>query len=345
MSSFLDQKFEEAVEFVRTGASNKPIDNETKLNFYALFKQAIEGDLPTSRSRPSWMQQVERAKFDAWASKRGTSRDDAKREYVKLVFGDGALNAPTPQKAAGLLAAGSAVAIAASATAISHGAVPPSSAASSSFPAAHSAGHAAVHFNTNMGSPLPAPAAPATMPQTLSRTFSVEDAAPAAEDGALSVPGGPAGDGGGYSVMATPAKPSRPSAVISAANPLPIETPRISGELASQLAALRRRSEETESRVAALERVHSEWMQKLDIKMTQQHAELIRSRELILERVHSSMSSPLMIANRAEATQHTSPMSFTKRVILWGGLAIAVAWLLARVSATTTTVRLRHRKR
>ena len=53
------------------------------LALYSLFKQASAGDV--SGDRPGVMDMVGRAKYDAWAKRKGLSRDDAMRQYVELV--------------------------------------------------------------------------------------------------------------------------------------------------------------------------------------------------------------------------------------------------------------------
>jgi acyl-CoA-binding protein len=57
--------------------------NDDLLELYALFKQATAGDV--SGSRPGMMDFKGRAKFDAWAGKKGTGREDAMKKYVALV--------------------------------------------------------------------------------------------------------------------------------------------------------------------------------------------------------------------------------------------------------------------
>ena len=73
--------FEKAQADVKT-LKEKP-DNNTLLDLYALYKQGTEGD--ASGRRPGIMDPVGRAKFDAWAGKKGTSNDDAMAGYVALV--------------------------------------------------------------------------------------------------------------------------------------------------------------------------------------------------------------------------------------------------------------------
>ncbi|HYN04879.1 MAG TPA: acyl-CoA-binding protein [Vicinamibacteria bacterium] len=57
--------------------------NEELLQLYGLYKQATEGDV--SGARPGILDLKGRAKYDAWARKKGTSKDDAIKGYVALV--------------------------------------------------------------------------------------------------------------------------------------------------------------------------------------------------------------------------------------------------------------------
>ena len=57
--------------------------NDELLKLYGLYKQATEGDV--TGSRPGMLDLKGRAKYDAWARKKGTSKDDAMRGYVALV--------------------------------------------------------------------------------------------------------------------------------------------------------------------------------------------------------------------------------------------------------------------
>lgn len=57
--------------------------NEELLDLYALFKQGSEGDV--SGDRPGGFDFKAIAKYDAWASRKGTSREEAMRQYVDLV--------------------------------------------------------------------------------------------------------------------------------------------------------------------------------------------------------------------------------------------------------------------
>jgi diazepam-binding inhibitor (GABA receptor modulator, acyl-CoA-binding protein) len=58
-------------------------DNMTLLKIYALYKQATAGD--NTEKKPGFGDMVGRAKWDAWAACKGTSSEDAKRQYIALI--------------------------------------------------------------------------------------------------------------------------------------------------------------------------------------------------------------------------------------------------------------------
>lgn len=68
---------------VQSKTLTKPPDNDSLLALYSLYKQGSLGDC--SGSRPGVMDVVGRAKFDAWAARKGTVRDAAMADYVALV--------------------------------------------------------------------------------------------------------------------------------------------------------------------------------------------------------------------------------------------------------------------
>ena len=73
--------FKEACEDVKEFTS-RPTDNEL-LQLYGLFKQAGIGDNNTSAP---WAIHVrDRAKWDAWKSNSGKTKEQARQEYVDLV--------------------------------------------------------------------------------------------------------------------------------------------------------------------------------------------------------------------------------------------------------------------
>ncbi len=56
---------------------------EQLLALYSLYKQATVGDV--TGARPGMLDFKGRAKFDAWTTRRGTSRSAAMQAYVELV--------------------------------------------------------------------------------------------------------------------------------------------------------------------------------------------------------------------------------------------------------------------
>ena len=57
--------------------------NEELLDLYALFKQATDGDV--SGDRPGGFDFKAIAKYDAWAEKKGLTKEKAMEEYVQLM--------------------------------------------------------------------------------------------------------------------------------------------------------------------------------------------------------------------------------------------------------------------
>ena len=62
--------------------SERP-DNATLLKIYALYKQGSVGD--NTDKKPGFGDMVGRAKWDAWNSLKGTSKDDATQQYIDLI--------------------------------------------------------------------------------------------------------------------------------------------------------------------------------------------------------------------------------------------------------------------
>ena len=81
----LKQRFEQAVEKVRTAPPDGPFkpSNELKLKMYALYRQAIDGDV--RGKRPGMLDVVARYKYDAWTMAKGLSSEDAMRKYLEEV--------------------------------------------------------------------------------------------------------------------------------------------------------------------------------------------------------------------------------------------------------------------
>jgi acyl-CoA-binding protein len=81
MASELETKFKDAAEKVKS-LTSRP-SNEELLELYALYKQSTAGDV--SGSRPGMPDFQGRAKYDAWATKKGRNKDAAMTAYVALV--------------------------------------------------------------------------------------------------------------------------------------------------------------------------------------------------------------------------------------------------------------------
>lgn len=79
-----EEEFKSAQAFIADPANaNMEQSNETKLEFYALFKQATTG--PATGSAPSRLRVVERAKWMAWKSKENLSKEEARAAYIALL--------------------------------------------------------------------------------------------------------------------------------------------------------------------------------------------------------------------------------------------------------------------
>lgn len=78
----LQQSFEAAVAASKT-LDAKP-DNDVLLQLYSLYKQATEGDINVEPPA-NMFDFVGKAKYDAWNSLKGKSKDDAMQQYIDLV--------------------------------------------------------------------------------------------------------------------------------------------------------------------------------------------------------------------------------------------------------------------
>jgi acyl-CoA-binding protein len=77
----LNERFEDAQKRVKTlPAAPGP---SVLLELYSLFKQATVGDV--EGKRPGMLDIKGRAKYDAWASRKGTPKEKAMEGYVALV--------------------------------------------------------------------------------------------------------------------------------------------------------------------------------------------------------------------------------------------------------------------
>jgi acyl-CoA-binding protein len=75
-----------AHRFTDAQARIKPIaglSNDVLLELYALYKQATVGD--ASGARPGMLDLRGRAKYDAWAKRKGLGKDAAMTAYIALV--------------------------------------------------------------------------------------------------------------------------------------------------------------------------------------------------------------------------------------------------------------------
>ena len=75
------EKFEDAQKRVKALAASPSTDE--LLQLYALYKQGTAGDV--QGSRPGMIDFRGRAKWDAWAGKKGLGREAAMEAYVALV--------------------------------------------------------------------------------------------------------------------------------------------------------------------------------------------------------------------------------------------------------------------
>lgn len=77
----LTDEFKAAAEAVKS-LRKRPSDQEL-LKLYALYKQAVEGDV--EGSRPSIFDLKARKKFDSWADLKGLAREAAMTKYIEYV--------------------------------------------------------------------------------------------------------------------------------------------------------------------------------------------------------------------------------------------------------------------
>jgi len=59
------------------------LEDEKKLEIYALYKQGTIGDV--NIERPGMLDLKGKAKWDAWEKKKGMTQDEAKECYIELV--------------------------------------------------------------------------------------------------------------------------------------------------------------------------------------------------------------------------------------------------------------------
>lgn len=80
MTMSLESDFEKYSKEVQN-LTKRP-SNDELLDLYALFKQAKEGDV--SGKRPGMLDMKGRAKYDRWATLKGTQSQTAMEKYISL---------------------------------------------------------------------------------------------------------------------------------------------------------------------------------------------------------------------------------------------------------------------
>ncbi|MBN3294330.1 ACBD7 protein, partial [Polypterus senegalus] len=74
----LQAEFEQVAEDVKK-VKTRPEDGEL-LELYGLYKQATVGDINTEK--PGMLDMKGKAKWEAWESKKGMSKEDAMKAYI-----------------------------------------------------------------------------------------------------------------------------------------------------------------------------------------------------------------------------------------------------------------------
>ncbi|MFW9903315.1 MAG: acyl-CoA-binding protein [Candidatus Thorarchaeota archaeon] len=79
-NSSLKIKFNSAVNRANDLLNQPP---EILLKMYGLYKQALMGDI--TGKRPGRVKIKARYKYDAWASRKGMSQEEAMKSYIELI--------------------------------------------------------------------------------------------------------------------------------------------------------------------------------------------------------------------------------------------------------------------
>ncbi|GAA5926191.1 hypothetical protein JCM3775_005229 [Rhodotorula graminis] len=84
--AWIHARFERAVDIIQSLPKSGPIQTsyDQKLELYAVYKQATEGDI--RGSRPGLLDILGRAKWDAWNKRKGMSQLEAERLYVDALI-------------------------------------------------------------------------------------------------------------------------------------------------------------------------------------------------------------------------------------------------------------------
>ncbi|WFD33509.1 acyl-CoA-binding protein (ACBP)/diazepam binding inhibitor (DBI)/endozepine (EP) [Malassezia cuniculi] len=82
----MSSTFEKVVAAVRSFDKNGPVQlsQAQQLQMYGLYKQATEGDVTTAK--PGIFDFAGRLKWDAWNKLKGTSKEDAEKEYIRIFW-------------------------------------------------------------------------------------------------------------------------------------------------------------------------------------------------------------------------------------------------------------------
>ena len=80
VDSEIKSEFDQAADRANNLPDQPP---EVLLEMYGLYKQALNGDV--TGKRPGRLNVKARYKYDAWASRKGMSREDAMKNYIKLI--------------------------------------------------------------------------------------------------------------------------------------------------------------------------------------------------------------------------------------------------------------------
>ena len=79
----LKRKFNDAVDYVKHAEGDFKPSNDLKLEMYALYKQATEGDV--KGKKPGMMDPVGKAKYRAWGNLKGVSTERAMQSYIDTI--------------------------------------------------------------------------------------------------------------------------------------------------------------------------------------------------------------------------------------------------------------------
>lgn len=80
----LAKHFEAIAAKLKSYGTSLNLKNEQLLNLYSLYKQANEGDNTTAQ--PSFYQLEAKAKWNAWNTQKGKSKEQAKQGYVEYAL-------------------------------------------------------------------------------------------------------------------------------------------------------------------------------------------------------------------------------------------------------------------